>query len=90
MVYKWVLKNTPKKYNLFSPNTKILYRFDPKVSRKLSQVMWFECFKNLTHTNYAIYMYRWEGWWKCLKMLWYFKIPEDYNTFIILSHLSKL
>ncbi len=64
----------PKKYDFFSPNTNIFYRFDYKMGRKLLQVMWFECLKILTHRNYAICMYRWEGWWKCLKMLWYFEI----------------
>jgi hypothetical protein len=59
----------PKKYDFFSPNTKFFYRFDFKVGRKLSQVMWFECFKSLTHKNYAICMCRWEGWWKSLKIL---------------------
>jgi hypothetical protein len=34
-------------------------------------------------------MYRWEGWWKCLKILWYFKIPEDCNTFIIFEVLKQ-
>jgi hypothetical protein len=82
MVYKWVS-------DFFSPNTKIFYRFDRKVGRKLSQVMWFECFKILTHKNYVICMYRWKGWWKCLKMLWYFKIQEDYNTFIIFETLKQ-
>ncbi len=53
------------KYDFFSPNTKKFYRFDRKVGKKLSQVMWFECLKILTHRNYAICMYRWEGWWKC-------------------------
>ncbi len=55
----------PKKYDFFSPNTKLFYRFDCKMGRKLSQVMWFECFMNLTNKNYAIYMYRWKCWWKC-------------------------
>jgi hypothetical protein len=68
----------PKKYDLFSPNTKILCRFDRKVGRKLSQAMWFQCIKSLTHRNYAICMYRWEGWWKCFKML----------TIILLSFLK--
>jgi len=35
-------------------------------------------------------MYRWEGWWKCLKMLWYFKIPKDYNTFIIFKTVKQI
>ncbi len=39
----------PIKYDFFSPNTKIFYKFDCKVGRKLSQVMWFECFEILTH-----------------------------------------
>jgi hypothetical protein len=59
------------------------------MGRKLSQVMWFECLKILTHINCAICMYRWEGWWKCLKMLWYFKIPKDCNTFIIFETLKQ-
>ncbi len=90
MVYKWVLdfQNT-KKIWFFSPNTKNFYRFDHKVGRKLSQVMWFECFKILTHQNYLICMYRWEGWWNCLTMLWYFKILEDCNTFIIFETLKQ-
>jgi len=79
----------PIKYDFFSPNTKIFYRFDCKMGRKLSQVMWFECFMSLTHRNYAICMYRWKGWWKCFKMLWYFKIPKDCNTFIIFETLKQ-
>jgi hypothetical protein len=78
----------PRKYDLFSLNTKIFYRFDYKVGRKLSQVMWFECFKSLTHINYALCMYRWECWWKCLQMLWYFKVLEDCNTFIIFWNIQ--
>ncbi len=77
-------------YDFFSPNTKIFYRFDYKVGRKLSQVMWFECFKSLTHRNYAICMYRWEGWLKCLKCCGILKYQ---NTTIPLSFLrlsSKL
>jgi hypothetical protein len=79
----------PKKYDFFSPNTKNFYRFDHKVERKLLQVMWFECFKSLTHRNYAICMYRWEGWWKHFKMLWYFKILENCNIFIILETFKQ-
>jgi hypothetical protein len=30
-----------------------------------------------------------EGWWKCLKMLWYFKIPKDYNTIIIFETFEQ-
>jgi hypothetical protein len=43
------------------------------MGRKLSQVMWFECFMNLTHKNYVIYMYRWKCWWKCCGILKYQK-----------------
>jgi len=79
----------PIKYDCFSPNTKNIYKFDRKVGIKLLQVMWLECFKSLAHRNYAICKYRWEGWWKCLKMLWYFKILEDYNIFIIFETLEQ-
>jgi hypothetical protein len=34
-------------------------------------------------------MYRWEGWQKCLKMLWYFNILENCNTFIIFETLKQ-
>ncbi len=78
----------PRKYD-FLTKYQIFHRFDCKVGRKLSQVMWFECFKILTHRNYAICIYRREGWWKCLKMLWYFEIPKDYNTFIIFETLKQ-
>jgi len=80
----------PKKYDFFSPNTNFFYKFDFKVGRKLSQVMWFECFKSLTHKNNAICKYRWEGWWKSFKILWYFKIPKDYNAFIIFERLKQI
>jgi len=69
----------PIKYDFFLPNTKFFYRFDRKVGRKLSKFMWLKCFKILTHRNFSICIYGWEGWWKCLKMLWYFKISEDYK-----------
>ncbi len=84
----WTFK-IPKNYDLISSNTKFFYRFDCKMGRKLSQVMSFECFMSLTHRNYAICMYRWKGWWKCFKMLWYLKIQEDYNTFIIFETFKQ-
>jgi len=90
MVYKWVsnFHNTHKIWLLFTKN-KFFFRFDYKMGSKLSQVMWFECFMSLTHKNYAICMYRWKCWWKCFKMLWYFKIPKDCNTFIIFETLKQ-
>ncbi len=51
----------PIKYDFFSPNTKIFYRFECNVGRKLSQVMLSKCFKILTHRNYVICMYKWKG-----------------------------
>jgi len=65
------------------------FSIDLNAKSELSQVMWFGCFKTLTHRNYAICMYRWEGWWKRFKMLWYFKILENCNTFIILETFKQ-
>jgi len=90
MVYKCILEfQNTHKYDFFLPNTNFFYSFDCKVGRKLSQVMWLECFKILTHRNFAICIYGWEGWWKCLKMLWYFKISKDFKTFIIFETLKQ-
>jgi hypothetical protein len=65
------------KYDLFSSNINKLYIFEPKMGTIMLHMIFFNVWRSWHNIkNCEICMFRWEGKWKCFKILWHFKIPK--------------
>jgi hypothetical protein len=64
---------------------------NPKRVQECHMSYMVESLKILTYKNYTICMFKWEGWWKCLRMLLLLKIlePITITTLSFLRHSSK-